>query len=1172
MEGCCKFIEKLNGELYGFIHSAGVLQDSMLMNLTWEKFETVYQSKHHAALFLHYALEQNPQKDFRFMWNFSSTSVYGNMGQLNYSGSNSFLDVLTRHRKAKGRPSLAIQWGAWGDVGMAATMTDAMRLRRGIFQFQGWTMNSPMPYFSNKEGLHGLECGLQTGLAYFSVFKFNPPVMMGSVQFADAVPACFHRNHYSEVCPTPPAPTLERKHYYTIYRMSKGPQMVDAKATPLVYNAYATLLSILEGKESESKAPKKLRIYDPFYCAGSVVKHLMELGFPQVYNKCEDFYAVVREGRVPEHDVLLTNPPYSGDHVEQLLRFCRSNGKPFLLLMPNYFCAKDFYEEALGGVAMAKKVLYLCPRKRYFYWTPKGLRKRGKVQTQHAGAGGNRTSPFISFWFLDLAPLIAAKALLRWWQESGPWMSMAYGLAGADSCCRAAADVPAEVIQSEGRGLERPNAPPIPGDRDDPEISVRNVSMDNMDTSYSDRLAPIEEEHSGPGSPGSPGSGDSPLSPGSPSCQSIGWKKMMTMRHMEIDFEILRGIPLHRALRQPELWTSPHEIRRTNRAAQVWDLSTRVSSLDIFLSHSWKSKGRWKVLALMMQTGWLHGLLGWSVGLAVMLFLRAFEIVSDTWKNVDFIIAGRQITTNLSIWTLISAEVSMVLGICLAPYVPFKTQMCFLDVACIHQDQLDMFERGLYSIGGCLSAAKELRVLYSPEYLSSLWCWFELVGFRRANPEGKIVFAPLFIERSAAICALIEFCFAILINVVLGYADMRTRQANTALYFLALLFLPVVFVVHTMRCNYKEKGRLILDLTTFDVDKLVCTSDFDRAFILSAIAAWYGSKEALRDFVRSTLREELLGLLPSPHLPLAYAALILSSLLAWNCDMTLSLYKSGATWEELLRHVLLFYTFFTNWFWCALNGIFYLSDKTSSPGGNRLLDWSKTLAVAGVMFLWCFVGFTLCVILVRSTTVVGLVLYVMFSMTLPLFILDAFKGGMVDYLGDVDEETKSKVAASAGYPLSMLQRPSQKAKLDEAMAAAAEDWFSSNGKGPNVAEPVAEDRPQESAEKSAFSKQGLVLKCLDGLDWELQDTEDALSVTVTFTHELWLGLCGVSGTAFKEAVSFELAEEELRVLHAGSVVLDLRLPATVDAPNASASVSSRKMRVAVKAPKISKAT
>ena len=42
---------------------------------------------------------------------------------------------------------------------------------------------------------------------------------------------------------------------------------------------------------SPGKAPKKLRIYDPFYCAGSVVKHLAELGFSQVYNKCEDWAA-----------------------------------------------------------------------------------------------------------------------------------------------------------------------------------------------------------------------------------------------------------------------------------------------------------------------------------------------------------------------------------------------------------------------------------------------------------------------------------------------------------------------------------------------------------------------------------------------------------------------------------------------------------------------------------------------------------------------------------------------------------------------------------------------------------------------------------------------------------------------------------------------------------------
>lgn len=38
---------------------------------------------------------------------------------------------------------------------------------------------------------------------------------------------------------------------------------------------------------------------------------------------------------------------------------------------------------------------------------------------------------------------------------------------------------------------------------------------------------------------------------------------------------------------------------------------------------------------------------------------------------------------------------------------------------------------------------------------------------------------------------------------------------------------------------------------------------------------------------------------------------------------------------------------------------------------------------------------------------------------------------------------------------------------------------------------------------------GDVLKCLEGLDWELLDLSDSLSVTVTFTGELWANLSGV---------------------------------------------------------------
>eukprot|EP00913_Durusdinium_trenchii_P020525 g19278.t1 len=125
----------------------------MLINQTWEKFDAVFEAKSRAAAFLHDALEKNSNPKLKFLWLFSSTSVYGNMGQLNYSASNSWLDALARHRLALGKPCAAPQWGAWGEVGMAAQLDEAIQKR-----FQA----GPQPPFTNAEGLWGLECGLRS--------------------------------------------------------------------------------------------------------------------------------------------------------------------------------------------------------------------------------------------------------------------------------------------------------------------------------------------------------------------------------------------------------------------------------------------------------------------------------------------------------------------------------------------------------------------------------------------------------------------------------------------------------------------------------------------------------------------------------------------------------------------------------------------------------------------------------------------------------------------------------------------------------------------------------------------------------------------------------------------------------------------------------------------------
>eukprot|EP00635_Sarcinochrysidales_sp_CCMP3193_P013944 CAMPEP_0118889336 /NCGR_PEP_ID=MMETSP1166-20130328/314_1 /TAXON_ID=1104430 /ORGANISM="Chrysoreinhardia sp, Strain CCMP3193" /LENGTH=617 /DNA_ID=CAMNT_0006827923 /DNA_START=27 /DNA_END=1880 /DNA_ORIENTATION=- len=162
-EAIAEFCAANNEALVGFVHSAGVLRDGLLVNQTVQNYEDVYKPKAYAALYLHEALAASCP-NLEFLWMFSSVAVYGNPGQSNYSGANSFLDTLSRHRKAQGLPSTVIQWAGWGEVGMASQLEGIAKKRME---------ESPMPLFTNKQGLHGMDVGISTGLPVFCVMRFN---------------------------------------------------------------------------------------------------------------------------------------------------------------------------------------------------------------------------------------------------------------------------------------------------------------------------------------------------------------------------------------------------------------------------------------------------------------------------------------------------------------------------------------------------------------------------------------------------------------------------------------------------------------------------------------------------------------------------------------------------------------------------------------------------------------------------------------------------------------------------------------------------------------------------------------------------------------------------------------------------------------------------------------
>ncbi|ELR97351.1 type I polyketide synthase [Gloeocapsa sp. PCC 73106] len=104
--------------LKGIIHAAGVLADSTIAQLSWEQFNQVIEPKIKGSWYLH-QLSQSEDLDF-FLCFSSFASLLGSAGQINYSAGNSFQDALAEARKTAGLTALSVNWGAFGEIGMAA--------------------------------------------------------------------------------------------------------------------------------------------------------------------------------------------------------------------------------------------------------------------------------------------------------------------------------------------------------------------------------------------------------------------------------------------------------------------------------------------------------------------------------------------------------------------------------------------------------------------------------------------------------------------------------------------------------------------------------------------------------------------------------------------------------------------------------------------------------------------------------------------------------------------------------------------------------------------------------------------------------------------------------------------------------------------------------------------
>ncbi|MFI7413890.1 SDR family NAD(P)-dependent oxidoreductase [Streptomyces sp. NPDC049627] len=121
------------GPITGVVHTAGVLDDATIANLTGERVMRVLAPKVLGTALL---TELIPDAQ-DFILFASAAGLLGSAGQSPYSAANAFLDAWAHHLSRTDRRALSLDWGAWSGVGMVSESDarEAGTARSGLVAF-----------------------------------------------------------------------------------------------------------------------------------------------------------------------------------------------------------------------------------------------------------------------------------------------------------------------------------------------------------------------------------------------------------------------------------------------------------------------------------------------------------------------------------------------------------------------------------------------------------------------------------------------------------------------------------------------------------------------------------------------------------------------------------------------------------------------------------------------------------------------------------------------------------------------------------------------------------------------------------------------------------------------------------------------------------------------------
>ncbi len=163
--------------LTAVVHTAGVLDDGVLTELSPDRVDTVLRPKVDAARHLD---ELTRDRDLAAFVLFSSAAgVLGNPGQANYAAANACLDAVAHQRHGLGLPAVSLAWGYWTTVSGMTRHLGAADLHRN--------RRMGMAGLTAAEGMALLDATLGAADTFVAA-KLDVPALRASSAAGDEIP------------------------------------------------------------------------------------------------------------------------------------------------------------------------------------------------------------------------------------------------------------------------------------------------------------------------------------------------------------------------------------------------------------------------------------------------------------------------------------------------------------------------------------------------------------------------------------------------------------------------------------------------------------------------------------------------------------------------------------------------------------------------------------------------------------------------------------------------------------------------------------------------------------------------------------------------------------------------------------------------------------------------